>query len=146
MESKPADRRKAMLATIDDGTPVGILASSEGEPVGWCSVAPRDTYRSLGGPDDEDQVGPIWSIVCFFLKRDRRGEGLARELLTAAIDHASQHGARTIEAYAVPPDAPSYRFMGFVPMYEQAGFIAIGPAGTRRTVMRLAVPASSAKT
>lgn len=137
MEVKAPARREVMLGTIAAGTPVGILGYDGDEPVGWCSVAPRDTYLRLGGPDDADEVGPIWSIVCFFLRRDHRGEGLAHALLEAAVTYATTHGARTIEAYPVAPDAPSYKFMGVVPMYETAGFVAVGKAGSRRTVMRL---------
>lgn len=33
------------------------------------------------------------------------------------------------------PDSPSYRFMGFVPVFEKAGFREVGRAGTRRHVM-----------
>lgn len=137
----PTDRRAAMLETIDAGTPVGILAYDGNEPVGWCSIAPRETYRKLGGPDDAEEVGPIWSLVCFFLRRDHRGQGIGRELLAAAIDYARREGARMIEAYPVAPDAPSYRFMGFVPLFKQAGFTELGPVGKRRHVMRLAVSA-----
>ena len=35
-----------MLALIDRGTPVGIVAELAGKLVGWCSVAPRETYRT----------------------------------------------------------------------------------------------------
>lgn len=135
----PADRRRIMLQTIAEGTPVGILAYDAGVPIGWCSIAPRQAYRKLGGPDDADEVGPIWSLVCFFVRRDHRRQGVARELLAAAIDYAGAEGARMIEAYPVAPDAPSYRFMGHVPLFEEAGFTEIGPAGTRRHVMRLAI-------
>jgi hypothetical protein len=44
-----------------------------------------------------------------------------------------------VEAYPVAPDAPSYRFMGFVPVFEEAGFAEVGRAGTRRHVMRLSL-------
>jgi len=48
-------------------------------------------------------------------------------------------GARVVEAYPVAPDSPSYRFMGFVPAFEKAGFREVGRAGSRRHVMRLEV-------
>src|SRR3546814_7885495 len=59
-----AGRRGLMQQRVEASTPVGILAYDGGEPAGWCSVAPRATYRSLGGPEDGDDV---WSIVCFFV-------------------------------------------------------------------------------
>jgi len=64
---------------------------------------------------------------------------MVRRLIAAAVTHAKQSGATIVEAYPVPPDAPSYRFMGFVPVFIEAGFTDIGMAGTRRHVMRLEV-------
>ena len=131
----PADRRRMMMRRLGAGVPVGLLAYHDGAPVAWVSVAPRETYRNLGGPP----AGPgesIWSIVCFFVLRRLRGEGIIRHLIAAAVDHAREMGATVVEAYPVDPDAPSYRFMGFVPTFAKAGFADLGMAGTRRHVMR----------
>jgi len=48
-----AAKKKAMAATVAAGTPVGIIASSGSGVVGWCSVAPRGTFRKLS-PDQND--------------------------------------------------------------------------------------------
>jgi hypothetical protein len=29
---------------VDSGVPIGVVASEGDEPIGWCSVAPRETY------------------------------------------------------------------------------------------------------
>ncbi len=60
-----------------------------------------------------------------------------RRLLAGAIDHARANGATVVEAYPVDPDSPSFRFMGFVPVFAEAGFRDLGMTGTRRHVMRL---------
>ena len=73
----------------------------------------------------------------FFHRREWRGRGLTARLIGAAIDYAGKGGARVVEAYPVVPDSPSYRFMGFIPVFDRAGFKHIQPAGTRRHVMRL---------
>lgn len=131
-------KRSGEPQTADDAADRGRHAYDGGSPVGWVSVAPRETYRNLGGPE----AGPgevIWSIVCFYVPRKRRGEGTIRHLIAAAVDHARRAGATTVEAYPVDPDAPSYRFMGFVPTFANAGFADAGMAGKRRHVMRLAL-------
>jgi hypothetical protein len=64
---------------------------------------------------------------------------MVRDLIAGAVTHAKKQGATIVEAYPVPPDAPSYRFMGFVPVFEEAGFKDVGMAGVRRHVLRLAV-------
>lgn len=138
----PADRKRMMQERIAAGTPVGLLAYDGAEAVGWVSIAPRDTHRSLGGPP----AAPgevIWSLVCFYVPRRLRGEGLVRRLLAGAVDHARANGATVVEAYPVDPDSPSFRFMGFVPIFAEAGFANVGMTGTRRHVMRLRVSTGS---
>jgi GNAT superfamily N-acetyltransferase len=135
--SGPA-RKRAMRGRVERGLPTGILAYVDGEPVGWCSIAPRATYRPLGGPPGDDGV---WSVVCFFLQRPFRGQGLAKRLLAAAVAHAARRGARMVEAYPVDSDSPSFRFMGQVSMFREAGFEEVARAGSRRHVMRLQMPA-----
>lgn len=135
-DSSSPSRKRQMLGRIDAGTPVGLVAYQDGEPVAWVSIAPRDTYRELGGPQ-ADPGENIWSIVCMYARRALRGHGLAHQMITAAVDYARENGATAVEAYPVDPDSPSYRHMGFVPAYAHAGFVETGRVGTRRHVMRL---------
>ncbi|ESW91281.1 GNAT family N-acetyltransferase [Mesorhizobium sp. M0644] len=130
------EKKRAMMTLIDAGTPVGIVAQIDGRTVGWCSIAPRETYRKLSRQQDDSEMG-IWSIVCFYVPRALRGGGLASALLDAAIDHAFAKGAKTIEAYPVDQASPSYSFMGFRDMFVARGFREIGMTGSRRHVMRL---------
>lgn len=136
----PGPKRKPMMMKrIDARVPVGLLGYDKGEPVAWVSVAPKDTFRSgLGGPEAEDGE-TVWSLVCMFLRKDHRGDGLGHQMIDAAVKQAKKRGANVLEAYPVDPKSPSYRFMGFVPAYEKAGFKEVAMAGTRRHVMRLAV-------
>jgi GNAT superfamily N-acetyltransferase len=136
------DRKELLHRQLLAGEPIGLLAYLEGEPVAWCSVAPRETYRekALHGADAPGDV--VWSIVCFFAQRRVRGLGVAHALLDAAVREATLRGATVIEAYPVDPDAPSYRYMGFTSMFRAAGFRELGRAGTRRHVMQLEVAAS----
>lgn len=57
-------RKAALKRRVDAGIPVGILGYMDGEPVAWCSIAPRSTYRRLGRPEGQDtDPDSIWSIV-----------------------------------------------------------------------------------
>jgi GNAT superfamily N-acetyltransferase len=134
-----AVKKQVMTGLIEAGTPVGILAYSQGEAVGWCSVAPRQTYRRLSPQQDDAETG-IWSIVCFYVPRRLRGTGMAAALLEAAVKHAFEKGARAVEAYPVDRASPSYSFMGFRDMFSAHGFRETGTAGSRRHVMRLERP------
>jgi GNAT superfamily N-acetyltransferase len=85
-------------------------------------------------PGDEQQK--IWSIVCFFVPRSFRGQGIIRKLIAAAEEHAARNGATMLEGYPVDPDSPSYRFGGHVSAFEQAGYAMVGRKGERRHIVR----------
>jgi hypothetical protein len=138
--SRPDKRAKkaALKGCVERGVPIGVLGYLDGEPAAWCSIAPRETYRNLGGLDDKpDKPERVWSVVCFFVPRRLRGQDVMKQLIEAA--HAQGKGATVVEAYPVDPDAPSYRLMGFTATFAAAGFREVGRAGTRRHVMRLAL-------
>lgn len=137
-DAKGPARRKQILQRVEAGTPIGLVGYRDGEPAAWVSVAPKESFRRLGGPPTEPGQS-IWSISCLFVPRATRGHGLAHQLIAAAVDHARKEGADIVEAYPVDPDAPSYRHMGFVPAFERAGFTHAGPEGRRRHVMRLTI-------
>ena len=128
-DAKSPARKRQMLGRINNGVPVGLVAYDGGEPVGWVSVAPKETFqKGLGGTGDMDNV---WSLTCMFIARTHRKQGLSAQLIEAAAKHAKKHRARLLEAYPVDPDSPSYRHMGFVPAFKRAGFKEEGREGTR---------------
>lgn len=135
--SQGPDRKTAIRQHVSDGVPIGLLGYLDGEPVAWCSIAPRQTYRKLGGPNqDADPNEQVWSLVCFFVRRELRGQAIAKQIIEAAVLHAGKRGATVVEAYPVDPGSPSYRFMGYVQTFSKAGFDEVGRVGTRRHVMR----------
>lgn len=131
-KAEKPEKKASMRKRIASGIPVGLLAYSKDEAIGWCAVAPRETYRPLGGDETKAQV---WSVVCFFIKRDFRRQGLSNLMLREAIIYATGQGAKYLEGYPVAKGSPSYRFMGFKPTFEKADFKYIKNAGTRRHVM-----------
>jgi GNAT superfamily N-acetyltransferase len=131
----PAARKAALHGRVRRGEPIGIVGYVGGEPVAWCSVAPRETYLKLR-PDQDGAESGVWSVVCFFVRRDHRKAGLSGQMLDEAVTLAKARGARVVEAYPVDPDSPSYRFMGFVELFAAHGFTPDGKAGSRRHVMR----------
>ena len=131
---KAPDRRAAMAGLALAGRQVGLLGYNGVTPVAWASIAPRALFDASLSPLP-DQPG-LWSLTCFFIRSDHRRQAGFVALLTAAETHARQSGGSGIEAYPVDPDSPSYRFSGFVPSFEKAGFVAVARAGTRRHVLR----------
>ncbi len=133
--SSKEERAARLEELVREGTPIGVLAYIDGEPVGWCSVAPRDTYAALeryrGLPRLDEQ--PVWSVACFFVDRGARRRGLTLGLLRAAVEYARSRGARIVEGYPVEPGAGLYAYMGSPSTFLAAGFreAGVGPAGRR---------------
>ncbi len=123
--------------------PVGILAYLQEEPVGWCSIAPRESYAALERyralPRIDDL--PVWSVVCFFVTPRLRQHKATLGLLQAAVAYARAQGATIIEGYPVDPGAGLYTYMGSPATFRAAGFREVTPPGQARRVMRYLVGA-----
>ena len=132
-QSTKESRVEALDDLVREGTPIGVLAYEGDTPIGWCSIAPRETYGALeryrGLPRLDDR--PVWSVVCFFVDRRVRRTGLTVGLLGAAVDYARACGATIIEGYP-----GLYSFMGTSAAFEKAGFADVTPRGQQRRVMR----------
>jgi GNAT superfamily N-acetyltransferase len=134
--------RRAMKSLVGSGRVPGIMAYLGKEPVGWCSVAPRDDFPSL----DRSRVlkrlddKPVWSIVCFFIARGHRGEGVGEELIKGAVRYAKTRGAKFVEAYPTAPRgrelAPVSSYMGIPAMFKRAGFVECARPSPSKIVMR----------
>jgi GNAT superfamily N-acetyltransferase len=112
-----ANKKKFIRQRVRANTPIGLLAYDKTEPIGWCSIAPRETYHRLQGTLEK-----VWSIACFYVKREYRDQGFVDFLIDKAKKYAKRKGAKYLEAYPVKPSSPSYRFMGFVKSFDNAGF------------------------
>lgn len=123
---------------VNDGVPVGVLAYAMDEPVGWCSIAPRETYEALEHykalPRIDDM--PIWSVVCFFVDRHLRRRQVTLGLLRAALDYARSQGANVVEGYPVEPGSRLSTYMGSPATFQKAGFRDVTPPGQQRLVIR----------
>lgn len=139
--------REALKALADEGRAPGLLAYRDGQPAGWCGVGPRADFarlqrsRTLGPVDDR----PVWSIVCFFVGRRHRGQGVATALLRAAVRRAAEHDAPAIEGYPINPPVvkvpPTAAYPGTFAMFRAVGFrevatTAARSGGAHRVIMR----------
>ena len=138
--------RRAMKRLVDKGErPPGLLAYVGREPVGWISIEPREAFsklersRILQPVDDK----PVWSIVCFFVDKRYRRQGLSVALIEGAVEYARKKGARIIEGYPVEPKKddvpPVFVFTGLAGAYRQARFQEVARRSPTRPIMRRAV-------
>ncbi|MEX2160602.1 MAG: GNAT family N-acetyltransferase [Anaerolineales bacterium] len=136
--------KAAMQKIVQRNQIPGLLAYAGGQPAGWISLGPRVGFgriqRSpLFKPVDEQQV---WSVVCFFIGKDFRQQGIGKRLLAAAGEYARSQGARTLEAYPIDthgkhwPHGEASIFWGTQALFEQAGFKVVARRKDRRPMMR----------
>ena len=125
----------------------GVLVFVDDTVAGWCSVAPRSSYRRLLNSrtipimDDRD----AWIAVCFVVRPGYRKHGLMHRLLAGAVEHATAHGAEVVEGYPVETGGGRVDvisgYVGTVELFERAGFERAAPTtgrsgGQPRWVMR----------
>jgi len=47
LKQKGEGNKKALKRIVDSSEVPGILAYAQGQPIGWCSIAPRESYPAL---------------------------------------------------------------------------------------------------
>lgn len=143
-EARGLETRQMHKTIVDSGVATGLLAYLHGEVVGWIAVEPRSAYvrlahsRVLKPVDDE----PVWSVPCFFVARQYRRQGIAVELLKAAVQHAQSKGGKVVEGYPVDVNrkmsAPEI-YTGTASIFRQAGFEEVARGAPARPIFRFVI-------
>ena len=133
--------RQAFKKIVDSGEVPGILAYIGGQPAGWCSVGPRERFGRLERSPVLKRVDDrqVWSLVCYYVDRLYRRQGLMEKLTLAAIDHADNSGARIVEAYPVEMTEsrkPADAYTGIAPVLRGLGFVEVMRRTPSRPIMR----------
>jgi GNAT superfamily N-acetyltransferase len=123
-------------------TTSGLIAYFDGEPVGWCAVAPRPVHLRLlrnnrvpwDGRDEDKSDGTVWALTCFLTRAGYGRRGISHALAEAAVDFARTRGARAIEGY---PDLVEGGHVGTRDTFAQAGFVEVHQPTKRKVVMRM---------
>ena len=139
---KGEGNRKAFRKLVSSGAKPGVLAYADGEPVGWCAIAPREQYPRLNSsrilkPIDDQ---PVWSVTCFFVARGFRHQGLSTAVLKAAVDFARARGAKIVEGYpheTKKATADVFVYTGLVSAFQKAGFKEVARRSKTRPIMRM---------
>jgi len=143
-QTRSQGNRGELKALVDAGRAPGLVAYRGKTPVGWVSLGPREDYLKLERSPVMKPVDdkPVWSIVCFVVPAQFRGQGVATALLRGAVKHAKEHGARLLEAYPVDKRgrlADDTLWFGAKSMYDDAGFTEVARRKPHRPVVRLKV-------
>jgi GNAT superfamily N-acetyltransferase len=144
-EEAAGDSARQMQKSIVDAKEVpGLLAYSDGYPIGWIAVEPRSAYPKLAHsrvlkPVDDQEV---WSITCFFIEKKHRRKGITVELIKAAAAYVKSRGGKIVEGYPVDaqksqPDP--FVYTGTASAFKQAGFVEVARHSPTRPIFRIVI-------
>jgi len=134
--------RKMKENLVREGRAHAALVFDGPDAVGWCQFGPTaelPNIRSRKAYEEGLQKLPDWRITCFFIDRERRGEGIATLALHEALRYIAQSGGGMVEAY--PEDytgertSNSFLCSGTLGMFEKAGFRKVRKIAMRRWVV-----------
>ncbi|WP_188944727.1 GNAT family N-acetyltransferase [Nakamurella endophytica] len=134
--------RDDLQRSVLSGPPPGLLAvDGAGTALAWCRVGPRSELgwldrRPASAPVDDR---PVWSVSCFYVRRDARRQGWTSVLVDAAVEHARRHDAPAVEACPVDtaiPGATRNLFPGVASVFLRAGFTEVARRVPDRPVLR----------
>ena len=138
-------------ARVREGRAPAALVFEGRDLVGWCQFGPTTelpNIRSRKSYEEGLKDVPDWRITCFFIDRDRRGEGIANIALREALRQIARLGGGSVEAY--PEDVAgrkvsrSFLCSGTLGMFEKEGFAKDRKIAMHRWVVARKVPPSLA--
>jgi len=143
-QSRAMANRADMKRLVAAGVMPGLIGYRGGQPVGWISIGPREDYAKLARSPVMKPVDgkPVWSIVCFVVPAEHRGQGVAAALLDGAIAYAKRRGVTLLEAYPVDRRdraRDDSMWFGAKSMFDAAGFVEVARRKPERPVMRRAL-------
>jgi GNAT superfamily N-acetyltransferase len=148
--NKTGGNKIAMKELAGASKQLGLIAYKGKEPIGWIAFAPREEYIKLDNSRSFKRIDdkPVWSITCFFIKKEYRNLGLSKQLIKGAIDFAKDLPAgkagkkiQTLEAYPAIPysekvPAP-FLWVGILSAFTDNGFKVVQQNGKSRAMVRL---------
>ena len=146
-----ATYRKMKEARVRQGQAHAAMVFDRDVAVGWCQFGSPDELPNIRSKKEYERAGgalPDWRITCFFIDRERRGEGIATVALRGALEEIRRLSGGVVEAY--PEDysgertSSSFLCSGTTRMFARFGFTKTSKIALRRWVVtrRIAPPRS----
>jgi GNAT superfamily N-acetyltransferase len=147
-QKKGAGTKREHKKQLDHAVVTGVIGYEDGNPVGWCSIGPREAYAALEDSRILKRVDdtPVWSVVCYFVAKQYRKRDAMSHLLQGAVAFARKQGAVAVEGYPLDMDSQQLKgqnlnsyagYMGIASVYKKLGFKQVGRASETQLIMRL---------
>ncbi len=143
--NKPYGNKVLAKKLVQKGKPVGLIGFMGDQPVGWIALAPREDYPRIENARTLKRIDakPVWSITCFFIKKEFRKKGLSGELIKGAVAFAKMKKIRILEAYPAIPYAANvphaFLWVGVLSSFKRNGFKVVRQSGKSRAMVRCLV-------
>jgi len=135
---------------VAEGVAHAALVVDDGAAIAWCEygtpIELPNIYHRKQYDAGESRPAP-WRITCFFVDRDHRRSGVAREALDGALQLIGRAGGGEVVSF--PNEladgkrtSSSFLHNGTRSMFEKAGFTFDRRIGKNKTVMRTTVAAT----
>jgi GNAT superfamily N-acetyltransferase len=141
-KNKYQGNKKLLYELVERGDLVGLLGIYKDKALAWLSFAPRSQFirfeksRIYKPVDDQ----PVWSITCFFIKKEYRNRGMSLLMIEAAKAYARKHDIKILEAYPVKPYSDkmpaAFAWTGIFSTFQKAGFKIVASSSESKPVMR----------
>lgn len=144
-ENKGDGNRQIQKSIVDAKKNPGLIAYSEGYPIGWIAIEPRSEYPKLATSKVLKQIDneEVWSITCLFIEKKHRRKGITVELIKAAVEHAKKYGAKIVESYPMDTktkQSPAFIFTGTTSSFKNAGFKEVARNSSTHPIFRYIIP------
>jgi GNAT superfamily N-acetyltransferase len=146
-----AEAYRAMKeARVKEGRAHAALVFDGEDAIGWCQFGPTAELPNIRSKKEYEKGLsdlPDWRVTCFFIDRERRGQGVAETALRAALVEIARLGGGIVEGY--PEDytgertSNSFLCSGTLGMFEKAGFKKSRKIAMRRWVVSQRVRSSA---
>jgi GNAT superfamily N-acetyltransferase len=130
---------------VDEGRAHAALVMDGDEAIAWCNYGSPDELPNIKHRkqyEEEIDLLPDYRLVCMFVDKRYRRQGLLAVVLRSALELIGEAGGGVVEGY--PHDMQGQRcavlYSGTRSLFERAGFSYVRPKGTKNCVMRVTVP------
>ncbi len=120
------------MQAIKDGKMHGYLAFDGDTCIGWCCADSADQFIRIKTEMQPVIEGKkVGSVLCYVVRPEYRGQGVARLLLKSAVEDFKKMGYDAVLTLPVDiKDDLQKRYRGTLHMYQEMGFEKIQEHGT----------------
>jgi GNAT superfamily N-acetyltransferase len=112
-----------LAAVLADGTYVGWFAvDNDGKVIAGAGAHIKPQLPRIAHGQTRVEVSPVPLVVNVYTEPEHRGKGIARALMRALMEWASETGADRMVLHASDAGRPLYTSLGFAPTNEMRWF------------------------